>query len=339
MARAVARLCLKNPLDGREKPPHFRHTMKIMTHTRAAMLSLFCTGIAFAAGEGWGTDYEVAKKEAAASKQSLLMDFTGSDWCGWCIKLKDEVFKHDAFKDGVKDKFVLVELDFPQDKSGQSEGVQKQNRELAEKYGIEGFPTILLADEQGRPFAATGYQAGGPVEYVKHLDTLLEKRKARDEGLAAAEKLEGPAKAKALLDVIQGLELGDEAISGFYGGVVEDIRKSDPEDTTGFVKQLAAKEKMAKFEGELNALAEKGDFDAALKFVEKTLSDGGMEPEQTQQVTLMKGLVLAELGKFDEAIKAVDEAKKVAPETEAASRFDEIKAQLEEVKKHGGDGE
>ncbi|HVJ45103.1 MAG TPA: thioredoxin family protein [Luteolibacter sp.] len=304
-----------------------------MTQTRAAMLSLFCTGIAFAGGEGWTTDYEAAKKEAASSKKSLLIDFTGSDWCGWCIKLNDEVFKHDTFKNGVKDKFVLLELDFPNDKSKQTEAVQKQNAELSKKYGIEGFPTILLTDEEGRPFASTGYEAGGPAEYVKHLDGLLEKRKTRDEGFAAASKLEGPAKAKALVGVLESMELSDGTVAGFYGSTIDDIKKSDPEDSSGFAKKMAEKERMSKFDAELNELGEKKDFDGALALIDKTLKED-LPLEDKQRVTLMKALVFAEQGKFDEAIKGVDEAKKVAPESEMAGQLDGLKRQLEAMKGH-----
>ena len=90
----------------------------------AACFALLASAVAYAGGEGWTHDFEAAKKQAAAEKKDLLMDFTGSDWCGWCIKLNDEVFKHDVFKDGVKDKYVLVEVDFPQDKSKLDEATQ-----------------------------------------------------------------------------------------------------------------------------------------------------------------------------------------------------------------------
>jgi len=313
--------------------------MKLMIRTRAAMLALLSTGIAFAGGEGWTTDYEAAKKEAAASKKSLLIDFTGSDWCGWCIKLNEEVFQKDIFKQGVKDKFVLVELDFPQDKSKLSEATIKQNEQLSEKYAVQGFPTIVLADEEGRPFATTGYEAGGPDSYVKHLDTLLEKKKARDEGFAAAEKAEGVAKAKALVGVLDAMELDDGLVSNFYVSTVEQIKKSDPSDETGYGKKLAAKERMTKFETELNSFAEKQDFAGALGVVDKTLKEGGLSAEDSQKVTLMRGLIFAEQGKFDEAIKAVDEAKKLAPESEVAGQIDQLKKQLETMKAHGGAGE
>jgi thioredoxin-related protein len=71
----------------------------------------------FAGGEGWMHDIEAAKKKAAAENKDLFIDFTGSDWCGWCIKLNEEVFQHDPFKKGIADDFILVELDYPRDKS------------------------------------------------------------------------------------------------------------------------------------------------------------------------------------------------------------------------------
>ena len=174
--------------------------MKTTSIVCAAAMALI--GTSLAGGEGWTSDFEAAKKQATEAKKDLLIDFTGSDWCGWCIKLNDEVFKHDAFKDGVKDTFVLVEIDSPQDKSKLSEETQKQNKELGEKYQIEGYPTILLTDAEGRPYASTGYQEGGPEKYVAHLNELREHKKARDEGFAAAEKLEGAEKAKALVETL-----------------------------------------------------------------------------------------------------------------------------------------
>ena len=332
MARTVARLRLKNRLDGRWDRFHFINTMKVMTRSLAAMLSLFCTSIAFAGGEGWSTDYEAAKKDAAAAGKSLLIDFTGSDWCGWCIKLNDEVFKHDTFKDGVKDKFVLLELDYPQDKSKQSEAVIKQNEELSKKYTIEGYPTILLADAEGRPFAATGYKAGGPGEYVKHLDGLLSKKKERDEAFAKADKLAGPEKAAALIGALDSMGLNEAMVAGFYASTVEDIKKADPADTTGYGKKAAAKERMAKFESELGELGQKQDFDGALKLIDKTLADGGLPADDAQQVSVTKALVFAQQGKFDDALKAVDEARKLAPESDLAGRMDGLKKQLGAMK-------
>ncbi|MCW1925826.1 thioredoxin family protein [Luteolibacter arcticus] len=307
-------------------------TKYILAATCAALAGF---SSALAGGEGWSHDFDAAKKQAAGDKKDLLMDFTGSDWCGWCIKLNDEVFKHDAFKTGVKDKFVLVELDFPQDKSKLSEETQKQNEELQGKYAVQGFPTILLCDSEGKPFAKTGYQAGGPEKYVAHLDELRAKKVTRDKSFDEAAKAEGPAKAKALIAALKAMELEDETVSAFYPDVVEQIKAADPKDETGYAKELAAKEKFAAFEQELNGFARKQDHAGALAFVEK--SAGDFEGEQKQQIVVTKAMIYAQMEKFDEAIKAVDEAKALAPESDMAARFDGFKKQLEAAKEKSKD--
>ncbi|RYG18581.1 thioredoxin family protein, partial [bacterium] len=264
-----------------------------------------------------------------------LMDFTGSDWCGWCIKLNDEVFKHDEFKTGVKDKFVLVELDYPRDKSKLSEETQKQNEELQGKYSIQGFPTILLCDADGKPFAKTGYQAGGAEKYVAHLDELRAKKDVRDKSFAEASKAEGPAKAKALIGALDAMELEDETVAAFYPDVVDQIKAADPKDETGFAKELAAKEKFAAYEQQLGALAQKQDHEGALALVEK--SAGEFEGELKQQIVATKAMIYAQTKKFDEAIKTLDEAKAIAPDSEMAGQFDAVKKQLQAAQEKAKD--
>jgi thioredoxin-related protein len=306
--------------------------MKTKYILAAAWAAIAGFSSAIAGGEGWSHDFEAAKKQAAGEKKDLLMDFTGSDWCGWCIKLNDEVFKHDAFKTGVKDKFVLVELDYPKDKSKLSEETQKQNEDLQGKYGIQGFPTILLCDAEGKPFAKTGYQAGGPEKYVAHLDELRAKKETRDKSFADAAKADGPAKAKALIAALDAMELEDETVGAFYSDVVTQIKAADPKDETGYAKKLAAKEKFAAFEKKLN---ESKNHDEALAFVEK--SAGDFEGEQKQQVVAIKAQIFAMKGDFDQAIKTIDEAKAIAPESEMAARFDGFKKQLEMAKEKAKD--
>ena len=136
-----------------------------------ACLALCLSALSLAAADGWLTDLDEGIKVAKAEKKAILVDFTGSDWCGWCIRLKKEVFDQKEFAAVTKD-FVLVELDYPQKKK-QSAAEKAKNKAWAEKFAIEGFPTILLMDSNGEPFAQTGYQAGGPVKYLAHLADLL----------------------------------------------------------------------------------------------------------------------------------------------------------------------
>ncbi len=190
---------------------------------------------AMAGGDGWLTDMEAAKAQAAKENKDLLIDFTGSDWCGWCIKLDEEVFSKEPFKAGVKDKFVLVEIDFPQEKKLDPK-LKAQNQALGEAMKIEGYPTIMLCDPTGKPYAKTGYQEGGTEAYVKHLTELQTARVKRDEAFATAEKAtDDLAKAQALVDGLKHLDL--EIVDSFYGDVLQKISKLDKEDTTKFAQE------------------------------------------------------------------------------------------------------
>ena len=124
-----------------------------------------------AAKPGWLTSLEQAQKEAQAKNRLLLMDFTGSDWCGWCIMLDKEVFSKPEFKEYASKNLVLLELDFPRAKKMPPE-VTEQNEKLAVKYGIQGFPTVVVFDSAGKPLGALGYQAGGPQAFIAELEKL-----------------------------------------------------------------------------------------------------------------------------------------------------------------------
>jgi thioredoxin-related protein len=304
--------------------------MKNTSIVCAAVMALISTS--FAGGEGWASDFEAAKKQASESKKDLLIDFTGSDWCGWCIKLVDEVFKHDAFKAGVKDSFVLVELDFPKDKSKLSEEIQKQNKDLNGKYAVKGFPTILLCDADGRPYAATGYQEGGPEKYVAHLNELRGNKAKRDEAFAAAEKAKGLDKAKALVAALDAMALDDAMIANFYGDVAAQITTADPKDQTGFATKASAKKRFADFQNQLQEFGRKQDNEGALGLVDKTLKEGGLGKDETQQVMLIRAAIFAEQKKFDEALKAADEAKAFNPEGKMAGFVDNFRKKVEAAK-------
>ena len=146
--------------------------MKLAIRTLATLLAT--ATLAFAGGDGWLTDFEAAKAQAKEENKPILVDFTGSDWCGWCIKLNKEVFSKSSFKDYAKENLVRLELDYPRKKELSKE-LKKQNAELRKKYEVRGYPTILLIDAKGKVLAKTGYQKGGPDAYVTHLKSLLEK--------------------------------------------------------------------------------------------------------------------------------------------------------------------
>ncbi len=135
-------------------------------------LTLLSLNLVSAAGDAWMTDFEAAREKALAEQKPILVDFTGSDWCGWCIKLDEEVFSQSAFQQYAAAELVLVEIDFPRNKT-QSDELKAQNRALAEKYGVRGFPTILLLSPEGALIEKTGYRRGGAAGYIEHLQGIL----------------------------------------------------------------------------------------------------------------------------------------------------------------------
>lgn len=139
------------------------------------------TALAFAAPAGaglWIDDYDAALRQAKAESRFVLLDFTGSDWCGWCKRLDGEVFSRSEFKDFARDNLVCVTLDFPRGYQLPQKTVD-QNQKLADAHGIQGFPTIVLLDPAGTKIGQTGYQPGGAEEYVKHLDSFIAPHRAK----------------------------------------------------------------------------------------------------------------------------------------------------------------
>ena len=120
----------------------------------------------------WTENFEEAKATAAKTHRPMLLNFTGSDWCGWCIRLDKEVFGTQTFAEYAKANLVLVKLDFPRRRKLPT-AVRLQNKSLAERYRVRGYPTIILLSPDGRKLAETGYRRGGPDAYVAHLKELL----------------------------------------------------------------------------------------------------------------------------------------------------------------------
>lgn len=137
-----------------------------------ALLSVaLVTSTAAFAAAGWDDDYEKALAKAKAEKKMVVLDFTGSDWCGWCMKLDKEVFSQKEFKDYAKENLVLVEVDFPQQKK-LSKKVKEQNDKLQAEHKVQGYPTIIVLNPEGKKVGELGYQKGGPAPFIAKLDEL-----------------------------------------------------------------------------------------------------------------------------------------------------------------------
>jgi len=150
--------------------------MKAITWLASATLSVAAlSSSAFATTpKGWSTDLEQSIAKAKAENKSVLVEFTGSDWCPPCIAMRKNVFSKQEFVDAASKNFILVELDFPQG----DEALKKKNEPMAKKYNIEGFPTVVLLDSEGKEFTRFFASEFPSVDaFLKHLDEALAKKK------------------------------------------------------------------------------------------------------------------------------------------------------------------
>lgn len=137
----------------------------------AMVVILVACGVSTEAAD-WETDFAKAAASAGKAKSYLLLDFSGSDWCGWCMRLDGEVFSKSEFKKYAKKNLVCVLVDFPHQKK-QSNLQKEQNARLAEKYGINGYPTVIILAPDGELVGRTGYVEGGAKNYVGQLKKMI----------------------------------------------------------------------------------------------------------------------------------------------------------------------
>jgi thiol:disulfide interchange protein len=148
--------------------------MKAITWLASVTVGAALTATAFASvPEGWSTDLDKAFEKAKAEKKSVLVEFTGSDWCPPCIAMRKNVFSKKEFITAASEKYILVELDFPNG----DEAVKEKNKPHAEKYKIEGFPTVILFNSEGKEFTRFfASQFPKTEDFLKHIDSALEKK-------------------------------------------------------------------------------------------------------------------------------------------------------------------
>lgn len=160
-------------------------------------------------GAEWMDNFNAAKKKAQTEKKLILMDFTGSDWCGWCIRLRHDVLDKPEFEAYAKDKFILMEVDCPRKKQ-LSKKLQKQNQQLCGQYHISGFPTVLVVNADGAVVGGfNGYQKQEGVQ------AALDKAIRNNEAIKAAKKLPAAKQKAALNEVYLGMEKAVREAGGY----------------------------------------------------------------------------------------------------------------------------
>lgn len=144
---------------------------KLLLAAAAVLMALQLNG----ADSSWLTDFAAAQKKAKDEKKLILLDFTGSDWCPPCMKLKKDVLSTKEFLDYTKTNFVLVEVDFPRRKQLPADQ-QQANQALSQKYNIEAFPTIIVVKSDGKEvWRQMSYVPGGPKAWIAMLEDAKKK--------------------------------------------------------------------------------------------------------------------------------------------------------------------
>ena len=274
--------------------------------------------------EGWLVDFEKAKAKAAKEGKSLLMEFTGSDWCPPCKSLAKNVLTQDVFKNEVPKDFILLKLDNPRDKSKQTPEEIEQYKTLSKKYGIQGVPTIFLADAKGRPYWQTVGYSGDPADkYVANLKDQLKTLAKRDAAFAKASDASGTEKAK---HIAEGLSLvSSELALNTYSDEVAEIIKLDANNEAGLKGKYEGLKNSVDFKAELENVMKTGGDDpkAVLAAIDKLIEEKKPTGEAKQEALFYKGSIYFRDDK-SKAKATLLEAQKLAPASETGKRITRI---------------
>lgn len=282
---------------------------------------------AFADGsQDWTVHFQDAKKMAAEQDRDIFMFFTGSDWCPRCKALNKNVFSKGVFLKEATKNYILLKLDFPNDKSTQTAGEISQFTKFKTEYKLIGFPTVFLADSQGKPYAKmVGYADATTAEvYAKQLAHFSAIRKQRDEFFSKAKVVTSVGKAK-LLDRAIAL-IDTELVLEFYADTVKEIMTLDADDEAKLKSKYESKLQISRLQRRLKDIqlkARRGFTEEALKDIEALIDESQSKGEQRQMILCLKAELLFRNDR-DASKEVFEAALKLAPETAVGQRIGRI---------------
>jgi len=290
-------------------------------------LGVLMTSGLLAMGDGWGSDYKAAKKQAAEEGKDLLIEFTGSDWCPPCMALMKTITGVESFVEGASDDFVLLALDYPK-QTPQTEEVKAHNAALLERYQVRAYPTVLLCDATGKVYAKTGFQKGTPATYLALLAELKKIKGKRDEAMAKVGPLKGVQKAKALIAALEPLQR--EVRTLYYEEEKQQILALDPEDVTGLRKKEEVVEKIDGLMAKVMPAINGGQTDEVVNLVDEfqKAEIKNLSTDQKQQLAIIKVEAFFRVKDAANALKALDEVVEIAPESNLSKQVPKLKSDL-----------
>ena len=267
--------------------------------------------------DDWLQDFEAAKQKAASEQKDVMVLFDGSDWCGWSMRLAQEVFFQPWFRERAEKQFVLVFVDFPQQPwaKGKVQDAQR-NEALAQRFDIMGFPTVILTDGQGRPYGREGYLEGGAGVFLERLVQCQGQRRQLEELAKTVGEGEAGAKLAKAREVVEVLY--HHNFLSFYGPELEALERlagtHDGRNEKGDYEWF--------FEMNwLNRAAKAGDEETAeLTGLIARLDDWKKthqfkDPDRAIRLHLNAGRMLAKAGKVEKALAYVQSARTFKPAT------------------------
>ncbi len=234
--------------------------MKIL-HSLQTCALLVPLAVAPAMAAAWTSDLDAAMQQAAAEKKLVLVEFTGSDWCSYCIALNKQVLSTPAFAEYIRPHFVPVQIDVPIRRDVDPE-LLRRNQEICKRYKVPGYPTLMVLTPQGQVVGGFRGDPGNGMEGARqHLDAAQKFARL----LAGAEQLQGVEKARRLHLVYSALQPAMRPSTGLR----ERIAVLDPDNVTGIHHELEVERQRNGFRRELAAT--RGKPQAALELIARYL--------------------------------------------------------------------
>jgi thiol-disulfide isomerase/thioredoxin len=281
------------------------------------------------ADEDWFVEFEPAQAAAKKQQKDLLIDFGGSDWCGPCQWLKERILSKPKFVELAGEYFILVDID-DLHRTKMPAGRKERYQALQKEYGAETFPSVVLATPEGKPYAWATYvpSINEPEKYWDLLDLHRQRGISFRKLLQRARDTSGRERGAALVDALACIRA--DFVSQYYTSEVDEIRKLDPDDKSGYLSFLKGREDVEALQERLHAAkanvaaieesdAERTELDAVARAVDEFIDGGRIRGEVLQEALLLRAVLQVHA---HEPGKALDSLQALLAAHKTRTRFD-----------------